>query len=337
MNLIHIVQHDVLCQLVGPFEQFLDSNKYTKWLKQVAKEEKLSLTHPQEAAPPPMKSSLGIFPKHALESSNILLVDDSVVALKIAGRSLESGGLHVDKATNGQIALKLMLSKRYDVVLIDINMPVLDGFETVRLFRKHERMMQQEQYTDDASSTSSISDNEDFDEDEEGCDTASSAKRRASFDVGTGTLTKSKSAFSLEYRKKKRRESFDANATGDDDNFKSLDDIKDELILRSGGKHHRLINRAFIIGMSNDDSLRKAVNDSEMNYFLSKPFTLDKFMEAVRIGNATNGGRNSFEADEKEETSGLHHDKYGDGYGDNMTDEETPPTTTDEDILTLQQ
>jgi CheY-like chemotaxis protein len=70
---------------------------------------------------------------------DILIVDDSLVTLKLTGKTLENDGHHVDKANNGQVALQLMKSRPYDVVLIDINMPVMDGFETVRLFREFER------------------------------------------------------------------------------------------------------------------------------------------------------------------------------------------------------
>ncbi|RYG63505.1 response regulator [archaeon] len=69
---------------------------------------------------------------------DILIVDDSLVTLKLTGLTLEKDGHHVERALNGQVALQLMKSRPYDVVLIDINMPVMDGFETVRLFREFE-------------------------------------------------------------------------------------------------------------------------------------------------------------------------------------------------------
>jgi CheY-like chemotaxis protein len=70
---------------------------------------------------------------------DILVVDDSLVTLKITGLTLECDGHNVDRASNGQIALELMKSRKYDVVLIDCNMPVMDGFETVRFFREYEQ------------------------------------------------------------------------------------------------------------------------------------------------------------------------------------------------------
>lgn len=83
------------------------------------------------AGPPRVETCSDSYP-------DILIVDDSLVVLKLTGLTLEKDGHHVERAHNGQVALQLMKSRPYDVVLIDINMPVMDGFETVRLFREFE-------------------------------------------------------------------------------------------------------------------------------------------------------------------------------------------------------
>jgi CheY-like chemotaxis protein len=98
----------------------------------------------------------------------ILIVDDSNVTLKLAGLTLERDGYSVEKATNGQIALSLMKERLYDVVLIDCNMPVMDGFEAVRIYREYEAKhlgggglgATGGQIADDASAISSISDSD---------------------------------------------------------------------------------------------------------------------------------------------------------------------------------
>ena len=54
----------------------------------------------------------------------MLIVDDSILTLKLTGLTLERDGHHVEKASNGEIALQLMSSNQYDVVLLDLNMPV---------------------------------------------------------------------------------------------------------------------------------------------------------------------------------------------------------------------
>jgi CheY-like chemotaxis protein len=42
---------------------------------------------------------------------------------------------HTHTHTHTQVALDMLKQRMYDVVLIDLNMPVMDGFETIRLFR----------------------------------------------------------------------------------------------------------------------------------------------------------------------------------------------------------
>jgi PAS domain S-box-containing protein len=64
-----------------------------------------------------------------------LIVDDNFVNLKVAQRHLERLGCHVDTAGNGAIALQMLGLQRYDVIFMDCQMPVLDGYETTRRIR----------------------------------------------------------------------------------------------------------------------------------------------------------------------------------------------------------
>ncbi len=50
-------------------------------------------------------------------------------------------GYEVDSATNGQLALDLAERNNYDLALIDINMPVMNGFELVQHLRKRQLLM----------------------------------------------------------------------------------------------------------------------------------------------------------------------------------------------------
>jgi two-component system, chemotaxis family, chemotaxis protein CheY len=58
-----------------------------------------------------------------------LVVDDSKVIRKVARHIIESLGLTVEEAEDGQQALDACLAQNFDVVLLDWNMPVMSGME----------------------------------------------------------------------------------------------------------------------------------------------------------------------------------------------------------------
>jgi CheY-like chemotaxis protein len=68
----------------------------------------------------------------------ILLVDDFEVNQKIARQHLNKGGYEVDLASNGQQAVEAFTQNRYDLILMDIDMPVMDGYEAAGAIRKIE-------------------------------------------------------------------------------------------------------------------------------------------------------------------------------------------------------
>ncbi len=65
-------------------------------------------------------------------SGNVLLVDDNTSNLKATGDQLKSTGLNVDLVTNGPEAIGSCKAKRYDLVLMDVQMPGMDGLEVTR-------------------------------------------------------------------------------------------------------------------------------------------------------------------------------------------------------------
>ena len=66
----------------------------------------------------------------------VLVVDDSLTIRVYHTSLLKSFGFEVDTAENGMEALEKAMSKKYDLILSDINMPVMDGYEFVKKLRK---------------------------------------------------------------------------------------------------------------------------------------------------------------------------------------------------------
>lgn len=67
---------------------------------------------------------------------NLLLVEDNEINRLIAMRFLKKWGLNVDYAEDGLLAIEVAKKKKYDIVLIDIQMPVMDGYESSRIIHK---------------------------------------------------------------------------------------------------------------------------------------------------------------------------------------------------------
>jgi two-component system cell cycle response regulator DivK len=65
----------------------------------------------------------------------VLLVEDNDVNRYLARYVLEHGGFTVVTATNGQEALEQARARKPDLILMDIQMPVMDGYEATRLLK----------------------------------------------------------------------------------------------------------------------------------------------------------------------------------------------------------
>jgi DNA-binding response OmpR family regulator len=66
----------------------------------------------------------------------VLLIDDERRILNFIRRGLEAEGMEVDEASSGQEALQLAMAHRYDLVILDLVMPGMDGHEVLRRLLK---------------------------------------------------------------------------------------------------------------------------------------------------------------------------------------------------------
>ncbi len=74
----------------------------------------------------------------ALERKKILLVDDSSLVLRVEQLILSKGPYELIVARDGQEGLERALADPPDLILMDLVMPRMDGFEAVRRLRAHE-------------------------------------------------------------------------------------------------------------------------------------------------------------------------------------------------------
>jgi two-component system, sensor histidine kinase len=115
---------------------------------QLGKGSVFSFTLQLELAPPLPQSSVDSdFSSYRVVneelSGTVLLVEDNIVNRMIGAEMLKSFGLQVLEAEDGAMALTMMEHQRVDLVLMDIQMPVLDGYAATRQARAREHSLRQ--------------------------------------------------------------------------------------------------------------------------------------------------------------------------------------------------
>ena len=78
---------------------------------------------------------------------NILVVDDYEVNRQVAYLHLEAAGYHVDLAEDGEAAAEAVKQKPYDLILMDVQMPVLNGYDATERIRQWESTQRQGRHT----------------------------------------------------------------------------------------------------------------------------------------------------------------------------------------------
>lgn len=71
-------------------------------------------------------------------SKRVLVVDDAGLARLYYREILQRAGYHVDEALNGVEAIEKLLRQSVDLVIVDVNMPQMDGISFLRLLRRQE-------------------------------------------------------------------------------------------------------------------------------------------------------------------------------------------------------
>lgn len=92
----------------------------------------------ERAAPDVVEQSLPIGALAAASGKTVLLVEDNAVNAFISAASLESMGVASVHAVDGTVAVDLYRKRKFDAVLMDCEMPVMDGFAATRLIRAFE-------------------------------------------------------------------------------------------------------------------------------------------------------------------------------------------------------
>lgn len=97
---------------------------------------------PSPQAPPPTAADKPKPQPEPQQPVRILLVEDNPVNLMVAQRLLQVLGAQCDTAGNGQVALEKLQTNEYDLVLMDCQMPVMDGYTATRRWREIEQERQ---------------------------------------------------------------------------------------------------------------------------------------------------------------------------------------------------
>ena len=69
-------------------------------------------------------------------TNHVLIVDDDDAVLTMLYKVIKSNGIEADTCSNGETALELVKKHSYDLILLDINMQGMDGFQVIEALRK---------------------------------------------------------------------------------------------------------------------------------------------------------------------------------------------------------
>lgn len=82
--------------------------------------------------PVPQKENVGLLPFNKIK---LLMAEDNDVNALVLGKIIKKWGIDYDRVNNGKEAVDAVKNQKYDCVLMDIQMPVMDGFEATKLIK----------------------------------------------------------------------------------------------------------------------------------------------------------------------------------------------------------
>ena len=88
------------------------------------------------ASPGPASRAAGTGTTTAPKKKKILIVDDSFTSLEMQQLTLSSGAYEIVSARDGREAIKKAVAEKPDLILMDVNMPNMDGFQALKVLRK---------------------------------------------------------------------------------------------------------------------------------------------------------------------------------------------------------
>ena len=83
---------------------------------------------------------IDVSPTEKIQGAHVLLVEDNEINQQIAVELLQMAKLHVDVAENGKVAVDMVKNGNYNAVLMDIQMPVMDGYQATKAIRSELNM-----------------------------------------------------------------------------------------------------------------------------------------------------------------------------------------------------
>jgi CheY-like chemotaxis protein len=81
------------------------------------------------------------YKEEKLKGLRVLLVEDNIINTKIAQKIMSQWDVIVDTAENGLVGVEKYNTKSYDVILMDLSMPVMDGYDATIEIRKTDKMI----------------------------------------------------------------------------------------------------------------------------------------------------------------------------------------------------